>query len=59
MKKIAQADIVQDYVAKANIDRFRLMLKTETDPIRRGVISGLLAAEEKRQMAPKREATEC
>ncbi len=57
MKKNEQEELVRAYVAKANIDGFRLMLKTETDPTKRGVISELLAAEERRQTARRREAT--
>jgi hypothetical protein len=57
MKKISQEEIVRAYVAKANIDGFRRMLDTETDPFKRGVITELLAAEENRQMARRREAT--
>ena len=33
-------------IIQANIDRFKLLLETETDPTKRGVIMGLLAEEE-------------
>ena len=43
-----------DRIIQANIDRFRLMLKTETDQTKRAMEKRLLAEEEaKQKRAPK------
>ena len=36
-------------IVRANIDRFRWLLQTETDPIKRSMIIRLLAEEEAKQ----------
>ena len=41
-------------IIQANIDRFKLLLETEPDPTKRGVIKGLLA-EEEAKLVPKPE----
>lgn len=46
---------VMDHIAQANIDRFKLLLETETDPDKRMMIARLLAEERARQPAPKPE----
>lgn len=56
MDLISLEENLRAYVGNANIDGFRRMLKTETDPIKRRVIAELLAAEEKRAMTRRREA---
>jgi hypothetical protein len=38
-------------IALANIDRFHLLLKTETDPTRRAIMMHLLAEEEEKLKA--------
>lgn len=43
-------------IIQANIDRFKELLKTETDPVKRAMLSRLLAEEEaKLEHAPKPE----
>ena len=46
-----------DKIVRANIDRFTLMLKTETDPTKRAMIIRLLA-EERAKQSPTPEAKE-
>jgi hypothetical protein len=46
-----------DKIAQANIDRFSILLETETDPTKRAMIIRLLAEERKKQ-GPKPEAKE-
>jgi hypothetical protein len=41
-------------VAQANIDRFNLLLETETDPIKRDMIMRLLAEEQAKAKPAKR-----
>jgi len=36
------------HIVKANIDRFELLLKTETDPTKRAMVIRLLAEEEEK-----------
>jgi hypothetical protein len=38
-------EIAMDTIAQANVDRFRALLKTETDPTKRLMIIRLLAEE--------------
>ena len=38
-----------DRIAQANVDRFNLLLKTETEPTKRAMIFRLLAEEEAKQ----------
>jgi len=47
-----------DRIAQANIDRFNLLLETETEPTKRAMIFRLLAEEETKQtpMLEKKEA---
>ena len=46
-----------DKIVQANIDRFILLLKTETDPTKRAMIIRLLA-EERTKQSPTPEAKE-
>ena len=46
-----------DKIVRANIDRFNLLLKTETDPTKRAMIIRLLA-EERTKQSPTPEAKE-
>ena len=46
-----------DKIVRANIDRFNLLLKTETDPTKRAMIIRLLAEERTKQL-PTAEAKE-
>jgi hypothetical protein len=40
---------MQDFIERQNIAHFKDLLKTETDPARRGVVLKLLAEEETKQ----------
>jgi hypothetical protein len=44
-------------IIQANIDRFKLLLKTETEPTKRAMMSRVLAEEEAKQV-PKLEKKE-
>jgi len=39
-------------IIQANIDRFKLLLKTETEPTKRAMIIRLLGEEEAKQLPP-------
>jgi hypothetical protein len=43
-------EIAMDKIVQANIDRFSLLLETETDPIQRSMITCLLAEETNKQL---------
>jgi hypothetical protein len=47
------------HIIQANIDRFKLLLKTETDPTKRAMVIRLLAEEEEKlKSIPKLEKNE-
>jgi hypothetical protein len=55
--QFAQEEVAMHRIIQANIDRFKLLLETETDPTKRIMITRLLHEEELKQV-PKRDQKE-